>query len=515
MIKITSQNNIYQLFEQYFKSNIINHISDEFYQIYFVDIAKIRDISTFLNEKYFTLINISILDYSKNFQLIYEFHSRLVKNSSFLFLILMIGNDDSINSIRHIYPQSRCYENEIEKRYGLCFNSNNDSGYSETLTIPHSLKSENKSKYFIPLGINNYNANIKNYINLFFNKNKITAIKEKTGWSYRGIIPLLQNKPFKENVELTKRISFLGSFHHNLAYIMALEKLCAIEVQSRVNQSRTIFCELERFENMLTWFINLFHLLNKEKISKKLMQNRLMFHQSLRKNLKIRFFDDINYIGYCHDFPNGDWLEFQNNLNDLAKNAINIIINSVYNTLLKKRCENIGILTSEDAINVGVTGPCIRASGIAHDIRLENPYLSYLNKDLIKRWNIVTSRNGDVHSRIETRAWEMRNAIKIINHLITHLIDDDEEIIVFDDKNLILPKNLISIMQVESPQGELTYYLKTSESGDPSILAGASICSPSLKNFLALNDYLLKNASKSNFKLIVHSMDLNFNEIDL
>ncbi len=510
-----SSSNLEELIKQYFKADLSDSVEVDVYNLFFLNFKKIRDFALFLKEREINLINISIFSFNNVFQVLYLFYSKIHLKNKYLILIIEIEEGELVNSIDSIFPQAKYYENEIKKRYGLLFKSKSELDRPESLTIPHSLKSENKSKYFIPLGINNYSNDLKNYINLFFNKNKITTIKEKTGWSYRGISPLLKNRPFKENVELTKRISFLGSYHHNLSYIMALEKLCAIEVQSRVEQSRTIFCELERFDNMLTWFINLFHLLKREKLSKILMQNRLIFHQSIRKNLKIRFFDDINFIGYCNDFPNGYWLEFQNDLNDLAKKAINIIINSVYSKLLKKRCENIGILTSEDAINAGVTGPCLRASGIAQDIRLEKPYLSYLNKDLIKKWNIVTSRNGDVLSRIETRAWEMRYAIKIINHLITHLIDDNEENIVFDDKNLILPKNMISIMQVESPQGELTYYLKTSEIGDPSIFAGASICSPSLKNFLALNDYMLKNASKSNFRLIVHSMDLNFNEINL
>jgi len=515
MIKNISQINIFQLFEQYFKSDITNHIEDKSNQIYFINKAKIRDITAFLNEKGINLINISILDYSKNFKLIYEFHSKFVKNNRFLFLIITFEKNDSINSINHIYTQANYFEKEIEKRYNVFFNYNSYSNYSESLTIPQSLKSINKSKYFIPLGINNYNNNLKNYINLFFKKNTITTIKEKTGWLYRGMVPLLQNRNFKENIKITKKICYPGSYHHNLAYIMGLEQLCDIEVQKRVKQVRTVFCELERFENILTWFINLFHLLGHNSKSKKLMEYRFEFHQSFKKNLKIRFFDDINFIGYCHDFPNGDLLEFQYDLNKLAKKIINIIMKMVYDNQLQKRCENIGILSQKDALNAGVTGPCLRASGIAYDIRVEKPYLFYLERDLIKEWNIVTSCNGDVHSRIETRAWEIEYAIKIIDYLITNLIDDDDEIFVFDDKNLILPKNKISVMQVESPQGELVYYLKTSESGDPGLLAGASICTPSLKNFLALNDYILKDNLKSNLKLIIHSMDLNFNEIDL
>ncbi|MFX1275773.1 MAG: NADH-quinone oxidoreductase subunit C [Promethearchaeota archaeon] len=510
-----NSNNFYSIFEQYFKSDIIKKIEDRDHLIYLINELRIRDIALFFSERQLKLINISVLDFTEKFQLMYEFYYRLDKTFKFLFLMVLIDNNHSINSINHIFPQAKYYENEIEKRFGLSFKYISNSIEIEPFSIPTPFESEIKLNYYIPIGIYSKNPNLRNYFNLLCKRNKIQTVIEKTGWLYRGIIPLLSNLSFKDNVKLTKRICYISSYHHNLSYIMCLEQLMEIKVQNRVKQIRTVFCELERFESLLLWFINLFKLLKYRKMYINLMSLRNQFQNSVKTHLKIRFFDEINFIGYCKDFPNGDLLNFQLILTKLFKKVFNLIKYTVYRNHLRNRCEGIGILGRDEALNAGVTGSCLRASGINYDIRFEKPYLSYIDDDLVKEWNIVTSRNGDVFSRIETRIWEMEQTIKIIDYLITKLIDDDSEIEIFDDKNLVLPKNKIAIMQVESPQGELVYCLKTSEIGAPERFAGAIICSPSFKNFTALNNYLLKGNYKSNYNLIVHSMDLIFNEIDL
>ncbi len=515
MLEIKSSFNLKEVFEQYFRIEIKEKIENKKNLIFTINGLKIRDMTSFFKERGGNLVNISILEFGESYQLIYEFHFKLYKRKKFLFLISKLENTSSINSLDHIFPQAKYYENEIEKRYGLKFKSTEEKVIKEVFTIPNSFKLTNKSRYLIPLGIYNKNDNLKHYFNLFLKKSQITTIKEKTGWLYRGIIPLLTTNTFRQNLDLTKKICYPSSYHHNLAYIMALEQLFEIQSQNRVNNVRTIFCEFERFESLLSWFINLFHLLKNNKLSKRLHEIRAKFHQSIEEHLKIQFFDDINFIGYCKDFSNGDLLALQLALNDLSRKTIDMIRKSVYSNNIKEKCEGKGILERDDALHAGVTGCCLRASGIDHDIRFEKPYLSYMDKDLIGEWAIVTSRNGDVFSRIETRAWEIEHSIKIVDKLISKLIDDDNEIEIIDDKNLALPKEKIAIMQVESPQGELGYYLKTSDSGDPANLAGACICSPSLKNFMALNEFILKGSYKSDFPLIVHSMDLIFNEIDL
>ncbi|GAG97996.1 unnamed protein product, partial [marine sediment metagenome] len=119
------------------------------------------------------------------------------------------------------------------------------------------------------------------------------------------------------------------------------------------------------------------------------------------------------------------------------------------------------------------------------------------------------------YSRIQVRLWELKNSVSIIKGAIDYLKNDTTKIEVIDLANVKLIADEIGISVVEAPQGELVYILKTSDRPGIDNLGSVSIQTPSMNNFFALKNFILPNCDLKDFPLIVHSMDLCFNCIDL
>ena len=503
-----------------FKKNFSNELrktsSEAYGTLFYINRSRIRDIAIFLHERGAVFINIFITDIGNKFELIYEYYFKFFKEKKYCFLITEVDKKaNEIDSIEIIYPQAKFLEIELTKRYGLKFISFTEE-VGEIFVIPKSVRPRDTKLNLLPFGIYNNIHSENNYFHIKVNVDEITGVVEKTGWLYRGIIPLLNRKNiFEDNLRLTKRISYTSSYHHNLAYIMAIEQIADIKVQERVNLLRTLLCEFERYENNLIWFANLLNLLGQKIKYRYLINQRGALLKLYQKYFKCTFLDDLNQIGYNIDIDVDDLKIIQL----ISEQALPMIYEAVcyysHKKSVKARCEGIGVLDKKDAIEAGVTGPCLRSSGIIYDVRFEHPYLSYLDKEVCKLWDVVSFTEGDVFARVEVHLWEMKNSCDIINNIIKRLVEDETKIEPYDISQIKLPADKIGIVQVESSQGELSYYVKTADRPGKITLGSIYIATPSLKNFLSLNNYILKNNKESDFSLIIHSMDLNFNDIDL
>jgi Ni,Fe-hydrogenase III large subunit len=502
-------------FKENFKNELRKTETKEFGPIFYVNRSRIRDIAIFLHERGANFTNIAINDLGEKFELIYVYFHKLLKNNKFLFISTEVDKKADIDSIELVFTQARFLEDELTKRYGLVF-SRFTEDVEELFVVPKSLSLIDSVLNITPLGIYNKIHLDNDYFHIQVELDNIVAVSEKSGWLYRGITPLLSYKNiFEDNLKLTRRICYNSSYHHNLAYIMAIEQLIKIELDERTTLIRTLLCEFERFESHLIWFANLLFLLGYKRSYYFLLKRNQELKKLYKKYFNCDYLDDLNNIGYVIDIDK-DKLSI---IQLITENLLPIIYNSIEYFSTKKRvrdrCQGIGVLERRDAIDAGVTGPCLRSSGINYDIRSDKPYLAYLNKTMCKDWDVVTLNEGDVFARVKARLWELKNSYKIIKKILKLLIDDESVIEPVDISKVKLAANEISLVQLESSQGELQYYVKTADRPGKSFLGGIHIATPSLKNFLALNNYILKNNKETDFSLIVHSMDLNFNEIDL
>lgn len=349
------------------------------------------------------------------------------------------------------------------------------------------------------------------------------------GYLHRGYEKLAEASTYHEFIPHTDRLDYLSPMANNVAYALAVEKLIHLEVPERGNFIRVIIAELARIQS---------HLLAMGAL---VMDIGAItpFLWAIREREKIldlydiicgaRFTTSYTRIGGVAQDITEEALsginkfisEFIENLNDMRnlveRNKIFII-----------RCEGIGYLSKEDCINLGLTGPLIRACGITRDLRRAEPYLVYDKLD----FNIPTYTESDCLARYYIRVEEMVESVKIIrqclekippgshNALQTKKVLPKKERIYTKMEELIHDFMLVnfgvnppkgeSYSAIEASKGELGFYIISDGSGHPFRM---KIRSPSFCNLQALSA-MMKNCMISDTVVIIGSVDPVMGEAD-
>jgi NADH-quinone oxidoreductase subunit D len=238
------------------------------------------------------------------------------------------------------------------------------------------------------------------------------------GLLHRGTEKLMEYRTYLQNVPYFDRLDYVSPMAQEHCYSMAVEKLLGITVPERAEWIRTMFCEITRILN---------HLLNVTSFAldagaltpslwgyeerEKLME----FHEAasgarlhanyirpggVNRDLPAGLTDRI--LAWCDDFPN-----YLNDLEGLLTN----------NRIWKQRTVNIGVMTAEEALAWGFSGPNLRASGVPWDLRRSQPYAKYNEV----AFNVPVTRNGDCYDRYLIRVAEMRESVKIIQQCIAKM----------------------------------------------------------------------------------------------
>src|SRR5690606_14127608 len=225
------------------------------------------------------------------------------------------------------------------------------------------------------------------------------------GYLHRGLEKLAESKTFQEFMVYTDRMDYLAPYSNNVAWCLAVEKLAAIEVPERAQWIRMIFCELARISSHLLWLgvglmdagaVSVFHWA---------FQYREDIYKIYDELGGQRFYPTHSRIGgVMHDLT-PTVLAMVRVFTERFPEALagwEKLLNR--NRIWIDRNEGIGLLTAEEAIELGMTGPCLRGSGVARDIRRFEPYLRYEDVD----FNIPIRSEGDSLARYFVRMEEMR-----------------------------------------------------------------------------------------------------------
>ncbi|HKS82189.1 MAG TPA: NADH dehydrogenase (quinone) subunit D [Candidatus Acidoferrales bacterium] len=235
------------------------------------------------------------------------------------------------------------------------------------------------------------------------------------GYLHTGIEKSCESKTYSQAVTLTDRIDYLCPLSNNLGYCLAVEKLLGIEIPKRAQYIRVLLTELTRIASHLVWLgthaidlgamsVFLYCFREREEIMK-------VFEYVSGQRMMTSFFRP----GGLALEPPPDWIARVKRVIDALPGHVN-----EYEALLTQnriwiaRTKGVGILTAEDAIAMGVSGPLLRASGVAYDVRKMFPYSSYEEFD----FQIQTQTGGDCYARYQVRVGEMRESIKIVKQAI-------------------------------------------------------------------------------------------------
>jgi NADH-quinone oxidoreductase subunit D len=241
------------------------------------------------------------------------------------------------------------------------------------------------------------------------------------GYLHTGIEKSCEAKTYSQAITLTDRVDYLAPLSHNLCYCMAVEKLLGLEVPKRAQYIRVLLTELTRIASHLVWVgthaidlgamsVFLYTFREREEILK-------IFEYVSGQRMMTSFFR----IGGLALEPPPDWLDHVSREIDSLPAHIDEYEDLLTNNRIwLGRTKGVGIMSAADAIAMGVSGPLLRASGVAYDVRKAFPYSSYEEFD----FNVQTQTAGDCFARYQVRLAEIRESIKIVRQAMGKVTPD-------------------------------------------------------------------------------------------
>jgi NADH-quinone oxidoreductase subunit D len=349
------------------------------------------------------------------------------------------------------------------------------------------------------------------------------------GYLHRGIEKLMESKTYWQAMPLTDRLDYTSGMSNNLAYCLAVEKLLGIEIPKRAQYIRVALSELQRIAAHLLWLAT--HALDIGAMT-------LFFYGFRERENVLKVLEMVSgarlmpaYIrfgGLREDLPPEFTFAAKTFLEDLPRRIDEYETLLTENVIWKGRTRNIGYLSAEEAINYGVTGPVLRASGVNYDVRKAYPYTSYDDFD----FEVPLGKNGDVYDRYLVRLKEMRQSIRIatqaidrlpagpINALALEYVTPEKEMVQKDMAALIRHFKLMAegirppkgeaYSSIESSKGELGFYIVSDGTSKP---YRVRIRPPSFLNVSAI-PRMLEGQLVADVVSAIGSTDVVLGEID-
>lgn len=315
---------------------------------------------------------------------------------------------------------------------------------------------------------------------------RILSVDIDLSYKHRNISNRMIGLDLKSALKLSESICGNFAFSHSLAFSRSVESEMGINVDSKSKRLRIIALELERIYNHLYVIYQL-----AQSASQKVLTSHMsyLFEESLRLNKK---FSGSRYLRNFNDI--GGIKHFNDERLDVLKIELQKIVDQfkdLYKWALESgnfldRLYSAGILKSSEAMNFGVTGPTLRATGIKEDLRYADP--SYENL------NVSIKNDGDALSRMEVRAEEIFESQKIILDQIENF---DSEV------NDVTPEK--GLGYCESPSGTIAYKVNVNDSK----ISDIYIVTPSFLGFRAITNSLRDNVF-TDFQFVVESFGVNF-----
>jgi NADH-quinone oxidoreductase subunit D len=350
------------------------------------------------------------------------------------------------------------------------------------------------------------------------------------GYLHRGVEKIAESKTYHEFLPYTDRMDYLAPYANNVAWCLAVEKAAGIEVPDRAQWIRMIGCELARISSHLLWLG--VHLMDAGAVSVFLwaFQGREDIYKIFDELAGQRMHQTHPRIGGVYTDLNPAALTLIRDFVDRYPGIIagwEKLLNR--NRIWIDRIEDVGAITAEEVIELGLTGPMLRGSGVPHDIRRFEPYLKYEDVD----FNIPIRTEGDCLARYFVRMEEMKESIKIIKQCLDRLpegpIRTDNAKLAYPSKDEVYysmegmihdflytdvgvcpPQGAEVYHAVENPKGELGFYIKSDGTGRP---WRVKINSPSFDNLQGL-EYMMEGTLVSDTVVIIGSVDPVMGEAD-
>lgn len=351
------------------------------------------------------------------------------------------------------------------------------------------------------------------------------------GYLHRGVEKLSEHRTYHQVIPLTDRLDYLAPMSNNLGYVLAVEKLLGItdEIPERAKVVRVLLTELTRLKSHLVWLAT--HALDIGAMTVFLycFREREVITDLYEKISGARMTSNYFRVGgLSADLPAGveqEMREFAESMPAHIEEYEGLLTG---NRIWQKRTIGVGYISAEDAIDIGITGPGLRASGVDWDLRRDNPYSGYEDYD----FEVPVRQEGDTFARYKLRLDEMRQASRIVLQALDKLKPGP---ILADCPKIVLPpkESVVNTIEglihhfkivtegfrpepgevyqgVEAPKGELGYYIVSDGSSHPYRM---KIRPPSFVNLQGLPQ-MVEGRLLADVIAVIGTLDIVLGEID-
>ncbi|MCH8279910.1 MAG: NADH-quinone oxidoreductase subunit D [Chloroflexi bacterium] len=340
---------------------------------------------------------------------------------------------------------------------------------------------------------------------LWVDGEKIVDVEPHIGYLHRGSEKLCEGEQYHQVITLFDRMDYVANFNNELVYCRAVEKLMGLTVPERAEYVRVILCELNRIASHLLYVAtigldagamtpSMFCFRGRERVQTvfEAVSGARMMHNYFRIG------------GLKEDLPD--------NFEQLIAELMPLLREDVeesdklltFNEIFLARLKNVGVISREDALDYGLTGPCLRACGVDYDLRKAEPYSVYDRFD----FDVPVGLDGDCWDRHYVRIQEMYESMRIIEQAMEQMPAGNVTSSL--GRRLIRPPRGEVYVRSENPRGEIGVYLVSDGTDKPYRL---KVRPPSFCNLSALK-LLMKDAWVADAVVILGSLDIVLGEVD-
>ncbi|HEY8469055.1 MAG TPA: NADH dehydrogenase (quinone) subunit D [Longimicrobiales bacterium] len=264
------------------------------------------------------------------------------------------------------------------------------------------------------------------------------------GYLHSGFEKLGEYRGWNQIIPLTDRMDYLAPLIYNCAFAMAVEKLMGIEVTERCKVVRVICMELDRIFSHLLWLGTTAIDVGAFTVFLWTFQERERIYNLHERFTGARITTSATRIGgMMADLPAGWTDELRHFLDTFPDTLDQVETLLTNNQIWIGRLRDVGVIGPEDAVNCGLSGPNLRASGVPYDVRKDRPYYDYETYD----FDVPVGEHGDCYDRYLVRMEEMRQSVRILRQALDRLPDGPINV---DDPRVILPDKTDAMSDMES-----------------------------------------------------------------
>ena len=340
---------------------------------------------------------------------------------------------------------------------------------------------------------------------LWIDGEKIIEAEPHIGYLHRGSEKLSEGEQYNQVITLFDRMDYIANFNNELVFCQAVEKLMGLEVPERAEYVRVILCELNRIASHLLFVAamgldagamtpSMFCFRGRERIQGvfEAISGARMMHNYFRIG------------GLKEDVPE--------NFDTMVAELLPVIRGDVeeadklltFNEIFLARLKDVGAMSTEDAIDFGFTGPCLRACGVDYDLRKAEPYSVYDRFD----FDVPVGLDGDCWDRHYVRVQEMYESLRIVEQAQEQMPQGNVTSSL--GRRLIRPPKAEVYMRCENPRGEIGVYLVSDGTDKP---YRVKIRPPSFCNLSAIK-HMLKGVWIADAVVVLGSLDIVLGEVD-